>query len=175
MNDLHNSLPHDGQQPSDEHRLVRTRAVLQQLRIVFRSIQAHSRWVEKQCGVSGAQLWALWEVFDSPGVRVSDLSRMMSIHQSTASNMLDKLEAKRLLRRERGGPDQRVVRLYLTEQGKQLLTNAPRPAQGAIYHALQQLPDDGLEQLQDSLDQLVRLMDFKDGEARMRPMSEPGD
>jgi len=145
--------------------------VLQSLRKVFRSIQAHSRWVEKQCGVSAAQLWAMWELFTEPGLRVSELSTLMSIHQSTASNMLDKLEDKGLVRRERRGPDQRVVRLYLTEAGTRLLADAPRPAQGALIHSLNQLSDETLEQLESGLEHLLKSMDADENEAGMEPFS----
>lgn len=156
----------------EANRVTQVRNVLQSLRKVFRSSQAHSRWVEKQCGVSAAQLWAMWEVFTEPGLRVSDLSTIMSIHQSTASNMLDKLEDKGLLRRERRGPDQRVVRLYLTEAGSQLLADAPRPAQGALTHSLQQLPDETLDQLETGLEQLLESMDADNKETGLEPLSE---
>ncbi|HSH29907.1 MAG TPA: hypothetical protein VK971_08380, partial [Thiohalobacter sp.] len=53
------------------------RSIIQQLRIVYRAMQEHSRWVERQCGVSAAQLWALWEMHKRPGMRVSELSRSL--------------------------------------------------------------------------------------------------
>ena len=108
------------------------RSIVQQFRIIFRSIQDHSRWVERQCGVSAAQLWAMFELSAHPGIRVSELSKALSIHQSTASNMLDKLEKKGLVARKRKSSDQRVVRLYLTDKGAELVAPAPRPAHGAL-------------------------------------------
>lgn len=147
-------------------------AVLRKLRIIFRAIQEHSRWVERQCGVSAAQLWAMWELFSQPGMRVSELSKALSIQQSTASNLLDKLEQKQLIERRRGGPDQRVVRLYLTELGAKLVERAPRPAQGALLDALHRLPDDVLTDLDAILAQLVSIMDVTDRDAGMRPLSE---
>jgi DNA-binding MarR family transcriptional regulator len=148
------------------------RAVLQHLRIIFRAIQEHSRWVETQCGVSAAQLWAMWELFTEPGLPVSRLSHVLSVHQSTASNMLDKLERKGLVRRERGGPDQRVVRLYLTSEGTALLANAPRPAQGALTDALQRLPDQVLKEVESGLVMLVGGMRVKDQKAALQPMTD---
>jgi DNA-binding MarR family transcriptional regulator len=160
----------ESQQPSREQTL---RAVVQHLRVIFRSIQDHSRWVEKQCGVSAAQLWAMWELFAEPGLPVSRLSRALSVHQSTASNMLDKLEKKGLVRRERSGPDQRVVRLFLTPEGVSLLAEAPRPAQGALTDALQQLPDQTTQSLEYGLAALLAVMRGKDEKAAMHPLSEP--
>lgn len=144
--------------------------IVQDLRIVVRTIQAHSRWVEKQCGVSSVQLWAMWELFAAPGQKVSDLSKALSIHQSTASNMLDKLEEKSLIRRDRSGPDQRVVRLFLTEKGSQLLSEAPRPAQGAVQDALRSMTDSELKSLKTGLDALINHMTVAEDGAALKPI-----
>ena len=139
--------------------------IVQDLRVIVKTTQAHSRWIEKQCGVSGVQLWAMWQLFAEPGQKVSDLSKALSIHQSTASNMLDKLELKKLIRRDRSGPDQRVVQLYLTQKGIDLLSDAPRPAQGPVTEALNRMTDEELLKLQSGLQALIQHMPvaIKDG------------
>lgn len=148
------------------------RDVLKDFRRVVSSIKRHSQWVEAQCGMSGAQLWAMWELVEHPGLRVSELARALAIHQSTASNLLDKLERKGLVRRERGGPDQRVVHLHLTTAGLEAVGRAPRPAQGVLSDALRNLPDGTLDELQRSLGALVSLMRLKDEEAALKPLSD---
>src|SRR5262249_60491474 len=75
--------------------------VLTQFRQAVNSAKRHFRWVGDQCGVSGVHVWALWELNETPGARVSDLAAALAIHQSTASNLLDKLARKGLVRRER--------------------------------------------------------------------------
>ncbi|MCC5867315.1 MAG: MarR family transcriptional regulator [Gammaproteobacteria bacterium] len=145
-------------------------SAVRQFRIVVRAIQAHSSWVERQCGVSAAQLWALWEVFREPGLKVSDISRRLSIKPATASNLLDKIEAKGLLRRERRGPDARVVQLFPTDEGARLLASAPRPAEGALLDALTRLEDRQLEDLNRSLEALVEILRVKDEGSALAPM-----
>ena len=144
--------------------------IVQDLRVVVRTIQAHSRHVEKQSGVSSVQLWAMWELFKLPGQKVSELSRALSIHQSTASNMLDKLEEKSLIRRDRSGPDQRVVQLFLTKKGSDLLSGAPRPAQGAVQDALKHLSDEELQVLKTGLDTLISHMSVSEEGAELKPI-----
>lgn len=144
--------------------------IVQDLRVVVRTIQAHSRWVEKQCGVSSVQLWAMWELFATPGQKVSELSRALSIHQSTASNMLDKLEEKSLIKRDRSGPDQRVVQLFLTEKGSQLLSQAPRPAQGAVQDALKSMSDEEQLALKTGLEALINQMAVSEEGAALKPI-----
>ena len=147
-----------------------TKHIVQDFRVIVKTIQAHSRWVEKQSGVSAVQLWAMWELFSSPGLKVSELSKALSVHQSTASNMLDKLEQKSLIRRDRTGPDQRVVHLYLTQEGTDLLSQAPRPAQGAIQDALLRMSDDKLLNLKQSLDTLIASMTLSEEGAELEPI-----
>ncbi|MBI2312348.1 MAG: MarR family transcriptional regulator [Betaproteobacteria bacterium] len=146
--------------------------VLKKFRQIFRSAKRHFQWVEDRCGVSGAQLWAMWELAEAPGLRVSDLARSLSVHQSTASNMLDKLETRKLIRRERGQPDQRVVRLYLTAQGEEIIRLAPTPARGVLPDALNHLPEGALRSLDRNLSELVGLMKIQDREAAMTPLSD---
>ncbi|STQ93164.1 MarR family [Janthinobacterium lividum] len=64
---------------------------LQNMRVVMRAAQRHSAQIEKQCGVSGAQLWVMQELLERPGLRMGELAGKMSLHQTTASNLVDAL------------------------------------------------------------------------------------
>lgn len=160
------------QNKEDDPRFVRFQTILKNFRIIFRSVQAHSRWVEKESGLSAAQLWMMWELFNEPGLTVSGLAKVLSIHQSTCSNMLDKIQKKELVYRERASDDQRIVRLYLTEKGTMLLAKAPRPAQGAMTDVLLRLPDAVLGELESGLNQFVDALKIVDEKAGMLPISE---
>lgn len=146
-------------------------AVLKEFRLIFKAVQQHSQWVETQCGVTSAQLWAMWVLSRNPGIRVSDLAKAMSIHHSTASNLLDKLARKGLIKRERVSEDQRVVTLNLTQEGLESIERAPSPAQGILQHALFRLPKDTLQSLAKDLHALVKAMEIKDDEAAMQPLN----
>lgn len=145
--------------------------VLKQFRLIFKAVQQHSQWVETHCGVTSAQLWALWELSEKPGLKVTELAKAMSIHHSTASNMLDKLAKKGLIIRERISQDQRVVTVTLTEAGAKLINLAPAPPQGILQHSLFQLPENVLKSLANDLDVLVKGMEIKDEAAAMQPLN----
>lgn len=148
----------------------RSHAVTQQLRIVFKAMQAHSKTVEKACGLSSAQLWMLYEVAQTPGLKVSQLATLLSIHASTCSNMLDKLERKDLISRDRSKTDQRSVHLYVTEAGKELLTKAPSPPQGKLSEALERLGEEQLSSLESGLGSLIATLNLKDDKAGLTPI-----
>ncbi|MGP1677779.1 MAG: MarR family winged helix-turn-helix transcriptional regulator [Burkholderiales bacterium] len=146
--------------------------VLKQFRVLLRSIKRHYQWVEQECGLSGAQLWALAEIAGAPGLKVSDLARELGVHLSTASNMLRRLEELSLVKRMRIGKDHRVVQLQLTAKGAKILRQAPRPFVGILQQALADLPQHRLDSLDADLGEVIRLMKFKDVKARSTPLSE---
>lgn len=144
--------------------------ILRALRLIFRSVQKHNQWIEDQCGIGGVQLWALWEIAQADSIRVSDVARNLSIHQSTASNLLDKLERQNLVRRERNGIDQRVVHLRLTDKGREVLSSAPPVARNVIVDALQELPKENLAHLDANLALLVTGLKVQDASGDQQPL-----
>lgn len=145
-------------------------SVLQRFRVLIRTAQRHSQWVERQSGVTGAQLWAMCELSEKPGLRVGELAKLMALHQSTASNMIDKLESAGLVRKERTSDDQRVVRLYLTQAGGSLLETSPSPARGVLPEALRMLPEEELDRLQVDLEILLLQIRHLDEGFGMQPL-----
>ena len=131
---------------------------LAKFRQVINSNKRHFRRVEQLTGVSGSLVWVLAILRESPGLRVSELAEIMAIHQSTTSNLLDKLQDRNLIERDRSTDDQRVVRLYLTRTGEALVKRVPQPAHGLLQEALQKLPYPALQGLNRLLDQLLQAM-----------------
>jgi DNA-binding MarR family transcriptional regulator len=145
---------------------------LAKLRVIFSSAKKHFYEVEARCGVSGAQLWTLMELSTKPGLRVSDLAQLLSIRNSTASNMLDRLELRDLIRRERKDKDQRIVRLFLTSAGEKIVEMAPKPVRGVVPDALSHIELPALSALDTNLDALISKLKIKDTAAVLKPLSE---
>lgn len=146
--------------------------VLELFRIVFKSVQRHYKSVQSRAGIGGAQLWALAQVANRPGVKVGELARGLAVHQSTASNLIRDLERSGLLARRRQGEDQRMVRLYATTKGLTVLKKAPRPLIGVLQQALSDLPASNLDALHRHLGRLIVSMRSTDTSARATPLSE---
>ena len=147
--------------------------VLEQFRIIVKSIKRHYQDVERRSHLKGAQLWALAQVAGNPAATVGDLARALAIHQSTASNLLRALEREGLVMRERKSTDQRQVRLFATKKGLKLLKGAPRPLIGVLQQALSELPPARLHALHGELARVIALMKSKAiAAARELPLSE---
>lgn len=130
-------------------------AALKKLRVVIRAATRHSAWVEKQCGVSGAQLWILQELKEAPGLRLGEVAARLTIHQTTTSNLVDALVKRGLVQRARADHDQRVVQLTLSAEGRALLARAPRPARGLLAQTLSRLDEQALQALNCGLDAML--------------------
>lgn len=149
---------------SREQRASRTLATFRQ---VVAAAKRHFVEARDKCDLSGAQLWTLSQIADAPGCTVQELAASMSVHQSTASNLIEKLTVAGLVRRKRETSDKRVVRLFATAAGNQMLKKAPVPARGAIPEALHRMSDQELRALEESLLMLARKIGVSaEGEAR---------
>jgi DNA-binding MarR family transcriptional regulator len=147
--------------------------VLQQFRIVFKSIRLHYQEVERRAGLSGAHLWALADVAGHPGRQVGQLARALAIHQSTASNLVGRLESLGMLIRHRRGRDHRHVQLFASGKGLRLLRRAPRPFIGVLQQALSELPTGRLKRVHAELARVIAVMKLKSvAAARATPLSE---
>ncbi len=147
-------------------------AVLQQFRFIFKSVKKHFHWVERETGISGSQLWALAQIAAAPGLRVTELARALAIHQTTASNLVDKLVRGKLVRRKRKREDQRVVQLFLTPRGMAAVSKAPRPYEGVLPDALMRLPPADLRKLDVMLKSLAQNMRVRDASGRHTPLAD---
>lgn len=144
--------------------------VLMKLRIVIRAAHRHSAWTEKQCGVTGAQLWVIQELHEAGQLRVGEVAARLSIHQTTASNLIDALAKRELVVKQRDSGDQRVVNLALSTRGKAIFASAPKPARGLLPEALMQLDATALDNLNAGLQSLLSVIDSVDESHGLQPL-----
>jgi MarR family transcriptional regulator, organic hydroperoxide resistance regulator len=144
------------QQPPPRHNGLALE-VLGKFREIFRAAKQPSS-SNPPAGVTAAELWALWELQRHPGARVSDLTALLSLRQSTVSNMVERLVQARLITRRRNDADRRVVRLYLTRNGEKLVGRTPDSGRGALPDALERLSADELRLLDANLSRLLGAM-----------------
>ena len=146
--------------------------VLKKFRIIFGSVRLHFREIEQSCGVTGSQLWIMQEVAKAPGVGVSELADRLSIHQSTCSQLVEKLVVRRLVSKERSQQDQRRVGLRLTAEATALMKIAPGPAEGILPEALSALSVHTLGELDSLLEKLIEQLKVRDDRLGEKPLSD---
>jgi DNA-binding MarR family transcriptional regulator len=70
----------------------------------------------RSLGLTRAQWWVLTHLFRSNGVSQTELADILEIEKPTLGRLLDRLEAKRWVRREHDARDRRVWRVHLTDE-----------------------------------------------------------
>ncbi|MBI1284525.1 MAG: MarR family transcriptional regulator [Thiobacillus sp.] len=149
----------------------RVDGTVQKLRLIIGAVRQHSRALEEACGIGSAQVWMLATIADAPDITVSQLGKALSVHVSTASNLLDKLARAGLVERLRGDADRRVVRLRLTDKGCEIVARAPRPLTDLVVDALEKMPEDSLIRLDEELARLIEQMNLLDRNAADEALS----
>jgi MarR family transcriptional regulator, organic hydroperoxide resistance regulator len=145
---------------------------LKLFRIIFKSANRHFHDIEKTAGIGGASLWSLAEISESVQLTVSGLAKAMSIHQSTASNLMEKLESSGYVIRTRSMSDRRLVHLSLTDKGREILAKAPPPYRGILPDALMRLDPDILNALNRHLTELISVMERKVDDGAYEPLGK---
>lgn len=132
---------------------------MQNLRRIFKAVESYSRTVEGRFGITGPQLWALWELGRKAPLSLKDLAAGMHLSPSTVVGVIDRLIAKDLVVRETDQVDRRRVCLSLSAKGHGLIDQAPNPAQDQLIKGLKSLDAKQLRNLSQSLEILVKTMD----------------
>ena len=144
--------------PKQVTRSVAISEIMQSLRRIFKAIQDYSQEVSKEFGITGPQLWALKTISTNGSLSPGELSKKMYLHPSTITGVVDRLEKKGYVARDRGQEDRRVVKVQLTPKGRKLVKKAPNPIQGKMVYGLRKLEKEKLDSIYDALQKLVEIM-----------------
>ena len=143
------------------------RAVLDGVRRIVQNLRESSRWAEKNLGMSGAQLFVLQKLAESPAQSLNALAALTHTHQSSVSTVVNRLVQRGLVTRTRSRTDGRTFELDLSARGRRLVARAPHAAQERLIHSIQQLPAGRRRALASALGALGLAMDAAASEPAM--------
>lgn len=142
------------------------------LRRIVRAIDLQSRRMVDACGLTGPQLVVLRAVGRLSGASVSALARSVSLSQPTVSGILERLERRGLVRRERREHDRRSVFVSMTPEGGRVLHEAPSLLQDRFQRELARLEEWERTQMLSILQRVAGMMDAEGLDAA--PILETG-
>lgn len=142
------------------------------LRRVIRAIDLRSKQLSKDVGLTGPQLLVMINVNKQPGIMVRQIADGITLSPATITSILDRLEIKGLVQRVRSTEDKRRVEVFLTEQGQDVLVDAPLPLQEHFINRFSKLKDWEQSQLVAAMQRIASMMDAEDIDAS--PLLEVG-
>lgn len=140
-------------------------SILRSLRRITRAIDLHSRELSARFNLTVPQLVCLRQLYLKGPATSGHLSRLVFLSQATVTGILDRLESRGLIGRERGRPDRRRVTVKLTEEGENLAEGMPWPLQERFAQRLCSLPEEDQARIDQVLDQIVHMMSVQDIDA----------
>jgi DNA-binding MarR family transcriptional regulator len=146
---------------------METTDILIQIRKIVRSINLESKKIQKEYGVSIPQVLCLNYLHDAPDFQSTqgEVKRFLNLNSSTVSGIINRLEKKGLVARLPRSGDKRLVHIALTSKGDELIASMPSLLHEQLSNNLQTLNASHLKQIEESLDELVRLLDIQAVEA----------
>jgi DNA-binding MarR family transcriptional regulator len=139
--------------------------VLISLRKIIRAIDLHSKRLERESGLTGPQLLIMQLIAGAGEVTAGVIAREVSLSQATVTSIIDRLERKRLLTRERNTEDKRKVMVSLTAAGNTALEKAPALMQESFIQRFDKLEEWEQSLLLSSLQRLGEMMNASDLDA----------
>ncbi len=146
--------------------------VLQQFRVIYGTMRQYFRLIEQCCGLPGSQMWILQEVERTPAIGVTELAQRLGIHQSTCSQLVERLVGQGYLEKQKAATDRRRVGLVLALSGQALIARLPGPAEGVLPAALASLPEVALKTLNINLGELIKHLQDSDDQFARVPLAE---
>ncbi|GAA0854401.1 MarR family transcriptional regulator [Aliiglaciecola litoralis] len=147
-------------------------ALLVSLRKVIRAIDLYSKKLSKETGLTSPQLIVLQNIAAHDGVMVKDIATCINLSSATVTSILDRLESRNFVIRERSTVDKRKVGLHLTEQGKIAIKDSPTPLQHHFIERFEAMEEWEQSQMLATMERIAKMMDADDIDAA--PMLQVG-
>lgn len=135
--------------------------ILRAIRRIIRSVALQSKRLSRETGLTLPQILCLRAIADAPNQELTGaaLSEQVQLSPATISGIIDRLERAGLVLRQRWATDRRKVSASLTAQGRERLATLPVPLQEKVLERIIGLTPEQRQELMDSLDLLVELME----------------
>lgn len=131
--------------------------ILHQLIHLFK---AKEEWQLESTGLSGKELYVLEHIRDENPWRFNDFAENYRIKPSTLTGIIERLEKKGLVRRERDMVDRKAVYLHATSQGKEVIQKHIEEDQSFFDSMLLVLESDERIQFMQSINKIVESGNF---------------
>jgi DNA-binding MarR family transcriptional regulator len=132
--------------------------VLVTLRQIIRAIDIHSKRLVKDYGLTGPQLMVLKEIMSDEDINIGRVAKKVSLSQATVTNIIDRLETRAMVTRERSSADKRQVIVRVTEKTRELLKEEPSVLQEEFVEKFLQLEEWEQNLILSSIQRIARMM-----------------
>jgi DNA-binding MarR family transcriptional regulator len=155
--------PPSADTPPERHDLN----ILRSIRRIIQASDVHSKELELHYNITAPQLITLQAVAQRKTTSAHELSKIVLLDASTLVGVIDRLEKKGYVRRERSDKDRRQVGIHITDAGQKFADEAPSPLQSSLAKALTRLVPSEQLVIARSLERIVRMIDSAEDDGKL--------
>jgi Transcriptional regulators len=138
--------------------------IIAALRQIAQAIDTRSRQLLAECGLSAPQIGTLRELARTGGCSPSELADALHLSPQTMAGILQRLEQRGMVGRERDPNDKRSFVVQLTAEGKTAADTAPPLLRDEFTTQLEKLPAWEQSQMLATLQRIAHMMHAEDQE-----------
>jgi DNA-binding MarR family transcriptional regulator len=132
--------------------------IFSRLRRVINAVEIYSSKLKDKTGLNSSQLSCLLVLEKGGSMSPGQLSRKVFLSPSMITSIIDQLERKELVLRNRKSRDRRVILVQLTENGKGVAKTTPPSFQEQLINCLSHLKEEEKKNLLMSLNKLFSII-----------------
>jgi len=140
----------------------RSEEVLIALRRIVRAIAIQSKQLASQCGITTPQLLVLRLLKKEGELAIGGISKGVHLSQATVTAIVDRLERRGFVARQRSSTDRRRVMVAITDDGVDILKGAPSPIQESFTKSFSKLKEWEQTLVLSTLQRVADMMDATD-------------
>ena len=134
------------------------------LRQINQELSKHSKHIQEDFKVTVPQLICLREVYEHGPISIGALTKIVFLNNSTVTRIVDYLEKREFVRRNRISKDRRQIHVEVTEEGIKFIEKAPTPLQKRFFDRLNEMDEKKISMILWSLEILVDMLVPKKGQ-----------
>ncbi len=146
--------------------------ILRSLRRIIRAVELRSHQIARLYKITGPQLACLHTIIDNGPMTSATLSTHMVLSPSTIVGIIDRLQEKGWVTRDRSTTDRRQILLDVTDAGREVVKSAPMPLQGTLLQSLEEISELERVSVTLALEKVVDMLEA--GTIPAAPMLEAG-
>jgi DNA-binding MarR family transcriptional regulator len=145
-----------------EARLGKTLRFMQQLWALTHALDARSKRMQREIGITGLQRLVVRVVGRDPGIGAGELASVLHVHPSTLTGVLARLEERRLVERTVDDADARRIRLELTPRGREIDQDHTGTVEAALRRALVRCEPEVVEAAREVIATIIEELERED-------------
>jgi DNA-binding MarR family transcriptional regulator len=150
-------------------------SITKRLRQIAHNLDKHSKFLQEHFRVTVPQVVTLREIYEHGPLSFTELTEIVSLNNSTVTGIVDRLERRGLVQRERSSADRRRIDIIITTEGIDFLQSVPPPIQESLIEGLEHMSQDEVDTIMWSIDTLLTLLQYGDSVEQPAVGDESGD